>query len=120
MHKVGQGGFYMKIFVATILLLISFYIVKVDLFEGTIPLAYYPTEPTIEECVEKLDYISVEIVAGDTIYSLFSLYPSEESITFTERLNDFYTLNPHLINQSFISGEQVLLQIYTTPAQCKN
>ncbi|TQR18581.1 hypothetical protein [Psychrobacillus soli] len=110
----------MKIFVATILLLISFYIVKVDLFEGTIPLAYYPVESSKEECVETLDYISIEIVGGDTIYSLFSLYPTQEPISFTERLNDFYTLNPHLINQSFIAGEHVLLPVYTTPAQCKN
>lgn len=117
MHRVGQGGFMMKIFLATILLLISFYIVKVDLFEGTIPLAYYPAE---EECIETLDYITVEIVGGDTIYSLFSMYPAAKSITFTERLNDFYTLNPHLSNQSFIAGEHVLLPVYTTPAQCKN
>ncbi|MFJ8063011.1 hypothetical protein ACIQYS_00055 [Psychrobacillus sp. NPDC096426] len=109
----------MKIFLATILLLISFYIVKVDLFEGTIPLAYYPADQA-KECIETLDYISVEIVGGDTIYSLFSLYPTEESITFTKRLNDFYTLNPHLINQSFIPGEHVLLPIYTASGQCKN
>jgi len=116
MHRVGQGGFMMKIFLATILLLISFYIVKVDLFEGTIPLAYYPAE---EECIETLDYITVEIVGGDTIYSLFSMYPATTRISFTERLNDFYSLNPHLINQSFISGEQVRLPIYTASGQCE-
>ena len=31
----------MKIFVATIIILLSFYIIKVDLFEGTIPLAFF-------------------------------------------------------------------------------
>ncbi|WP_144511100.1 hypothetical protein [Bacillus sp. FJAT-22090] len=107
----------MKIFLATILLLISFYIVKVDLFEGTIPLAYYPA---VEECSETLDYISVEIVGGDTIYSLFSLYPASKAISFTERLNDLYTLNPHLINQSFTAGEHVLLPVYNTSTPCKN
>lgn len=117
MHRVGQGGFMMKVFLATILLLISFYIVKVDLFEGTIPLAYYPAE---EECIESLDYITVEIVGGDTIYSLFSMYPAAESITFTERLNDFYTLNPHLSTQSLLAGEHVLLPVYIASGQCKN
>lgn len=107
----------MKIFLATILLLISFYIVKVDLFEGTIPLAYYPE---VEECVETLDFITVEIIHGDTLYSLFSMYPTTESISYTERLNDFYTLNPHLINQTFKVGEHVLLPVYTSSAQCKN
>ncbi|WP_342598404.1 hypothetical protein MHB48_12625 [Psychrobacillus sp. FSL H8-0483] len=108
----------MKIFVATILLLISFYIVKVDLFEGTIPLAY-SNEPEVEKCLETPDFISVEIVAGDTIYSLFAIYPSNESISFTERLSDFYTLNPHLVNQTFRAGEKVLLPVYTASAQCK-
>lgn len=90
---------------------------KVDLFEGTIPLAYYPVA---EECSETLDYISVEIVGGDTIHSLFSMYPVSAKISFTERLNDFYTLNPHLIKQSFIAGEHVRLPIYTATNQCKN
>ncbi|SDM85389.1 hypothetical protein SAMN05518871_102399 [Psychrobacillus sp. OK028] len=106
----------MKIFVATILLLISFYIVKVDLIEGTIPLAY-SIQPV--ECDRKLDYITVEIVAGDSLQSLFSLYPSVESISFTERLADFYNLNPHFINQSFKIGEKVLLPTYTTSKECK-
>lgn len=106
----------MKIFVATILLLISFYIVKVDLIEGTIPLAY-STQPV--ECEKKLDYITVEIVAGDTLHSLFSLYPSTEPITDTERLTDFYNLNPHFINQSFKVGENVLLPVYTLSTECK-
>ncbi|MFJ7826802.1 hypothetical protein [Psychrobacillus sp. NPDC096623] len=106
----------MKIFVATILLLISFYIVKVDLIEGTIPLAY-SIQPV--ECDKKLDYITVEIMAGDSLQSLFSLYPSVESISFTERLADFYNLNPHFINQSFKIGEKVLLPTYTASKECK-
>ena len=106
----------MKIFVATILLLISFYIVKVDLIEGTIPLAY-SSHPV--ECERELDYITVEIVAGDTLQSLFSLYPSVKSITYTERLTDFYNLNPHFINQSFKVGEKVFLPTYTASTECK-
>ena len=106
----------MKIFVATILLLISFYIVKVDLIEGTIPLAY-SSQPI--ECERQLDYITVEILDGDTLYSLFSLYPSNVAITYTERFTDFYILNPHFINQSFQTGEKVLLPTYTPSPECK-
>lgn len=106
----------MKIFVATILILISFYIVKVDLIEGTIPLAY--SSETIE-CIKTLDYITVEVLPGDTLHSLFSLYPSAESVTYTERLTDFYNLNPHFINQSFKVGENVLLPVYTLSEECK-
>ena len=106
----------MKIFVATILLLISFYIVKVDLIEGTIPLAY-SSQPV--ECEKNLDYITVEIVDGDTLQSLFSLYPTDKVITYTERLTDFYNFNPHFINQSFKVGEKVFLPTYSTSAECK-
>ena len=108
----------MKIFVATILLLISFYIIKVDLIEGTIPLAYSSHTAEVE-CKRELDYITVEIMDGDTLHSLFSLYPSDESITYTERFTDFYSLNPHFINQSFKVGEKVLLPTYTPSTECK-
>lgn len=106
----------MKIFVATILLLVSFYIIKVDLIEGTIPLAY-SSQPVI--CEKELDYITVEVMAGDTLHSLFSLYPTSETITYTERFTDFYTLNPHFINQSFKAGEKVRLPTYLSTVECK-
>lgn len=106
----------MKIFVATILLLVSFYIIKVDLIEGTIPLAYSSQPVT---CEKELNYITVEVMAGDTLHSLFALYPSSETITYTERFTDFYTLNPHFINQAFKAGENVLLPTYTSSTECK-
>ncbi|WP_277587210.1 hypothetical protein [Psychrobacillus antarcticus] len=106
----------MKIFVATILLLISFYIIKVDLIEGTIPLAY-SSQPV--ECEKNLDYITVEVMAGDTLQSLFSLYPTDKVITYTERLTDFYNLNPHFINQTFKVGEKVFLPTYSASIECK-
>ena len=106
----------MKIFLATITLLISFYILKVDLFEGTIPLAF---STKFEECTETNDFISVEIIADDTIYSLFSIYPTGEPVTFTERLVDFYALNPHLQNQPLVVGDEVLLPVYTAQTTCK-
>ena len=108
----------MKLFIATITLLISFYIIKVDLFEGTIPLAYSSEVPT-EECVEAPDYIVAEIMPGETLYSLFAIYPTSEDIPFTTRLNDFYVLNPHLKKQSFHVGEKILLPVYTSQTNCK-
>ncbi len=109
----------MKIFVATIIVCLTFYIIKVDLLEGTIPLAY--SETLEEKCVKDPSHITVEILPGDTIYSLFALYPTSvgSSITFTERLKDFYTLNPHLVNQSFLAGEKVLLPLYVSESTCK-
>ena len=108
----------MKLFIATIILFISFYIIKVDLFEGTIPLAY-SSEVLIEECMESPEYIVAEIMPGETIYSLFAIYQTSEEISFTKRLNDFYELNPHLKKQSFHVGEKVLLPVYTSQSNCK-
>ncbi|QGM29867.1 hypothetical protein GI482_05505 [Bacillus sp. N3536] len=108
----------MKLFLATIALLVSFYIIKVDLFEGTIPLAY-SSEIQMEKCIESPNYIVAEIMPGETIYSLFAIYPTSEDISFTKRLNDFYELNPHLKNQSFHVGEKVFLPVYTSQTNCK-
>lgn len=106
----------MKIFVATIVILISLYIIKVDLFEGTIPLAFFPTQ----KCVETMDYITVKKFPGDTLNSLFAMYPANKSITNRDRLMDFYELNPHLVKQSIQDGELVFLPIYITSEGCKN
>ncbi|WP_391201893.1 hypothetical protein [Psychrobacillus sp. L4] len=106
----------MKIFVATIMILVTLYIIKVDMFEGTIPLAFYPSE----ECVETMDYISVKVHSGDTLYALFSMYPTDKSITNQERLIDFHQLNPHLINQTAKDGELIFLPVYSSNEACKN
>ena len=108
----------MRFLVATIVICLTFYIIKVDLFEGTIPMAYSQT--TEEICIETPTYISVEILPGDTIYSLFALYPSSEHFnSFSERQEEFYTLNAHLINQSFKAGEVVLLPLSKKESSCK-
>ena len=107
----------MRIFIATIIICLTFYIIKVDLFEGTIPLAY--SQNTQESCLEAPQYITVEILPGDTIYSVFALYPSEHFESFTERLDTFYKLNPHLMNQTFNAGEKVLLPLNSEKSLCK-
>ncbi|TQR19533.1 hypothetical protein [Psychrobacillus vulpis] len=106
----------MKIFVATIIILVTFYIIKVDMFEGTIPLAFYPTEV----CEETMDYIAVKPVPGDTLFSLFNMYPTNTTVSMEERKNDFYELNPHLVNQKVQDGELVFLPVYSSSEACKN
>ena len=106
----------MKYFVATIIVLISLYIIKVDLVEGTIPLAYEPEAA----CTHTMDYLTVKVHTGDTFYSLFAMYPATQSITHEERLIDFYKLNPHLINQQAKDGELVKLPVYVSSEACKN
>ncbi|MBK3493278.1 hypothetical protein JFL43_00030 [Viridibacillus sp. YIM B01967] len=91
---------------------------KVDLLEGTIPLAAFYKEPIEETCVEVPDIqtIVVRTIPGDTLQSLFAVYPSEEKMTFAERLELFYELNPHLLKQSFKPGETIQLPFRTKNA----
>lgn len=85
-------------------------IIKIDLQEGTIPLAAFYTE---EKCVESIQNVwqtvSVRIQEGDTIYSLFTTTPT--NAPYPERLAEFYKANPHLQKQSLVPGELILLPI---------
>lgn len=105
----------MRILAVAAALIAVFYFLKYDFNYGTISLAaFYNTES--EACIEqevvvKMNYISIQTVANDTIYSLFSLYPDDKK-SFIERLSDFYKLNPHLINQPFAGSETVKIPIY--------
>ena len=80
----------MKIFVATILLLVSFYIIKVDLIEGTIPLAY-SFQPV--ECDENIRlYYSRDYGWRYTpVFILSVSFSSNLSLTLRD-LADFYEL----------------------------
>lgn len=112
----------MRIMGLAALLLMIFYFVKIDLNTGTIPLASFQLEEakacTQEEGKIQLDSIPVQTLPGDTIYSLFALYPSDGK-SFIERLSDFYKLNPHLQKQDFAYGETVQLPIYQSLGTCK-
>ena len=66
-------------------------------------------EPTCEEEQVTIT-IPVTTVDGDTIESLFALYPDPES-GFIERLSSFYSLNPHLQNQKIVGGEKIVLPL---------
>lgn len=97
------------LFVAVILFL-TFHIIRIDLGDGTIPLASFfgNEQPCIETPTVKT--IHVTTIQGDTIESLFSMYPDPET-TFVERLSIFYSLNPHLRNQELVGGLSVQLPL---------
>jgi hypothetical protein len=96
------------LFVAVILFL-TFHIIRMDLGDGTIPLAsFFGNELPCEKA--PMESIHVTTIHGDTIESLFSMYPDPES-TFVERLSSFYSLNPHLRNQELIGGLSVQLPL---------
>jgi hypothetical protein len=102
----------MRIIGLAVIILILSYIIKEDLLEGTISLAAFTqSEP---ECIEESEYelFPVQTIEDDTILSLFSVYPSEVWVSFTDRLEAFYQENPHLRNQSLIAGEIVKVPIY--------
>ncbi|MFC4411110.1 hypothetical protein ACFOZY_11840 [Chungangia koreensis] len=112
----------MRILSLAAIILICFYFLKIDMAEGTIPLAaFYSKEVEAcsknEESVE-MTSIAVQTLPGDTIYTLFALYPAEGK-SFIERLSDFYKLNPHLQNQDFAYGETLQLPIYQSLGSCQ-
>ena len=101
----------MRFLITSIILVLLIFVIKVDLQEGTIPLASFYQTPIPCEQINELTYVSVQVMEGDTIYSLFSATPSPIKMTFPERLSKFYELNPHLQLQTLVAGEKVLIPI---------
>ena len=100
---------FMRTLLVAVILFITFHIIRMDLGDGTIPLAsFFGNEPHCEKTT--MDSIHVTTIQGDTIESLFAMYPDPES-TFVERLSTFYSLNPHLRNQELIGGLSVQLPL---------
>ena len=102
----------MRTLLLAVILFIAFHFIRMDLAEGTIPLASFAAKSPTTQCEEQDDVttITVTTVAGDTIETLLALYPDPEQ-SFIERLNAFYSFNPHLKNQQLIGGVEVLLPI---------
>jgi hypothetical protein len=106
---VAKGGISMRILLLAALLFVTFHFIRLDLVEGTIPLATFVQEQ--QQCEEQqVKTIPVTTVDGDTIETLFALYPDPES-GFIDRLASFYSLNPHLQNQQIIGGEKIMLPL---------
>jgi hypothetical protein len=100
----------MRILLIAVAIFITIHLIRTDLMEGTISFASF-SDP-IEQCEERLEITTIPIITveGDTIESLFALYPDPES-GFIERLSIFYTLNPHLKKQKILAGEKVSLPL---------
>lgn len=100
----------MRIFIWALIIFVTFHFIRIDLAEGTIPLASFmgTAEPCVEE--SELGFIPITTVDGDTIESLFALYPDTE-MGFLDRLSSFYSLNPHLQNQQIVGGEKIKLPL---------
>ena len=101
----------MRFLVTSIILVVLIFVIKVDLQEGTIPLASFYQTPVPCEKINELTYVSVQVMEGDTIYSLFSATSSPIKMTFPERLSKFYELNPHLQLQTLVAGDRILIPI---------
>ncbi|WP_075618095.1 hypothetical protein [Paenisporosarcina indica] len=102
----------MRIIGLAILILILSYIVKEDLLEGTISMASFSEAEPV--CVKEKAYevFPVQTVEGDTVLSLFGVYPSEVWVSYPDRLEAFYSENPHLRKQALQGGENVKVPIY--------
>jgi hypothetical protein len=107
-----KGDFYMRIIGLAILILLVSYIIKMDLLDGTIPLAAFAKEEPI--CTEDVYYenFPVQTVENDTVFSLFAVYPSEIWVSFPERLEAFYQENPHYRNQTLQPNDTVQIPIF--------
>lgn len=106
-----RGGIFLRYLLTAAVIIIISLVIKFDLQQGTVPLTsfYQGDSPCVEQ--ENDQTISVRVIEGDTIYSLFAATPSPIEIPFPERLAQFYQLNPHLQLQSFVAGELILIPI---------
>ena len=100
----------MRILLLAAAIFITIHFIRVDFIEGTIPTNAEIVEQ--DQCNEIKETFSIPItsIKGDTIESLFALYPDPES-SFIDRLEKFYELNPHLKLQGIVSGDKILLPI---------
>lgn len=104
----------MRAFILTTIIIVIAFVVKVDLTEGSIPLAALSTKSSENGLCEQQrepNYITVQTIEGDTIHSLFALHPAKVPMTFPERLQLFYNLNPHLQLQALVPGENIKLPL---------
>lgn len=105
----------MRAFVLTaIIIIIIAFVVKVDLTEGSLQFSAFSLKNSDNALCEKQrepNYITVQTIQGDTIHSLFALHPAKVPMTFPERLELFYQLNPHLQLQALVPGENIKLPL---------
>lgn len=99
----------MRILLFAAIIFLTIHFIRIDLVEGTIPTNFEITEHS-DPCEDETFSIPITSIEGDSIESLFALYPDPET-SFIDRLDQFYTLNPHLKLQGIVRGDKILLPI---------
>lgn len=114
LHIVEQGGIFLRYLLFTVAFFLVATVVKIDLTEGTVPLASFSPQHNQQVCKQQISIKSVSVitVAGDSVQSLLAAYPSEIDVSTPERMAQFYKLNPHLQKQSMVPGELIQIPIY--------
>lgn len=108
----------MRILLIATALFILIHFIRIDFAEGTIPHSISPEAE--KQCEEGTKFITVTSIQGDTIESLFAMYP-DHTFSFIDRLEEFYQLNPTLKYQEIIGGLDILLPISIIPeANCSD
>ncbi|RHW38532.1 hypothetical protein D1B33_06550 [Lysinibacillus yapensis] len=104
----------MRFLLFTVVFFLIAAVIKIDLTEGTVPLAAFDTAQEIQACEQQISIkaLSVATNAGDTVQGLLAAYPSEVEVSYPERMAQFYELNPHLQKQSMVPGELIKIPIY--------
>lgn len=105
---------FMRYIIITAIIFIIAFAVKVDLTEGTLPIADFENPKVAQKCEKEYTFKTIPVITelGDSPQSLFAAYPSELNLPVAERLAKFYQLNPHLQNQSMVPGELIKLPVY--------
>lgn len=104
-----EGGIFMRILLTAVIIFVIIHFIRIDLVEGTIPPLSFAVEEQ-QPCENETLSILVTSIDGDTVESLFALYPDPET-SVIDRLTKFYTLNPHLQRQTIIGGEKIKLPL---------
>lgn len=104
----------MRYLLYTVIIFIVAAIIKIDLTEGTVPLAAFSTEQ--QQCNDQISvkYTTVVTVPGDSVQSLLATFPSDVDLSIPEKMAHFYELNPHLQKQAIVPGETIKLPIYVS------
>lgn len=96
----------MRIILAAIFLFLLIHAIRIDFIEGTIPQKF--AGELEQSCDQETSFITVTSIEGDTIESLFALHP-DPGDSFIDRLEKFYSLNPHLKLQKIVGGDKIQL-----------
>lgn len=104
----------MRYLIITAIIFIIAFVVKIDLTEGTIPLASFDSPKVGQNCEKEYTIKTIPVITelGDSPQALFAAYPSEIEVPIPERLVQFYQLNPHLQKQAMVPGELIKVPVY--------